>query len=93
MKCFTKAKGKGGQGKVLNIHLKDIEGYEENCISYDDGVECFFQMIQTRMTYKTSCGKLMPRNAQYNKLYGSVEIVLSATSKVEIVQKSTGVSI
>jgi len=45
MKYFTKTKGKGGQGKKFSFHLKDIEGYKEKCIIYDDDFERIFQII------------------------------------------------
>jgi len=57
MKCFTKTKGKDGQWKVFIFYLKDIEGYEGKFISYKDDDEHFFQMIQTRMMYKSLGGK------------------------------------
>lgn len=87
MKCFTKTKGKGGQEQVSSLHLKDIKGYEGKCINYDGDAKRFSQMIQIWMAYKILDGKLMPMNAQYNKLSNNVKIVLSAISKMEVVQR------
>lgn len=81
MKCFTKTKGKGGQEKIFSLHLKDIKGYEGKCINYDGDAKRFYQMIQFWMTYKILGGKLMPRNAQYNKLSNNVKIVLECNFK------------
>lgn len=54
------------------------------CISYDDDDDAkrFSLMIQIGTKCKVAGGRLIPRDARYNTLSGSVEILLSETSKV-----------
>ncbi|CAI7918178.1 unnamed protein product [Closterium sp. NIES-54] len=73
-----------GEGKVFSFDLLDAEGGEIRVTCFNREVDSFFDKIQKGQVYMLSKGSLKPAQRMYNHLRSDWEIMLDASSSLDL---------
>ncbi|CAI6006041.1 unnamed protein product [Closterium sp. NIES-65] len=73
-----------GEGKVFSFDLLDAEGGEIRVTCFNREVDSFFDKIQKGQVYLLSKGSLKPAQRMYNHLRSDWEIMLDASSTLDL---------
>ncbi|GMY19234.1 replication protein A 70 kDa DNA-binding subunit A [Fagus crenata] len=87
IRCYSNARG---DGKVFSFHLLDSDGGEIRVTCFNAVVDRFYDAIEVGKVYLISKGSLKPAKKKFNHLNNELEIILEATSAVELCPDEDG---